>query len=302
MFLEEEVGGKRDEQLPWRLTLPPTPKLDFQYHCKQCWTNVLASDKLFPSSALFSSHLFFPCESTSAYTDASRAAWMPSSLCTAGMVSLHWGTFSTPGFPDFPACGQRAARCWVTEVPIPRSWITKTVKVCSPKARFHGTSSTKASNSCSAMKCDGFVLIFSQRLHSCEEWWWMVHSLQHGNHWLCWDLSADILAKESKAESAGCKRDGASGRLWGEHFPHALKDWLLLYQDSRWDTLLAVCFKVALEIPHWVVSVRRLIFQEKLWKGDRKGLTLKGFFLFNKQETLNKPGNPPLKFDTLASS
>lgn len=36
--------------------------------------------------------------------------------------------------------------------------------------------------------------------------------------------------------------------------------------------------------------------------GQWEGLDFEGFFLFNKQETLNKPGNSPFKFDMLASS
>lgn len=52
------VVGTRAERQSWRVTSPPPPKVGFQYHPEQCWTNVLASDKLFPSSAPFPSHPF----------------------------------------------------------------------------------------------------------------------------------------------------------------------------------------------------------------------------------------------------
>lgn len=60
MFLEEEVGGKRDEQLPWRLTLPPTPKLDFQYHSSNAGQMFWQVTNCFPDHPCSLPTFFFP--------------------------------------------------------------------------------------------------------------------------------------------------------------------------------------------------------------------------------------------------
>lgn len=96
-----------------------------------------------------------PCEMTSAYTDAPKPAWMPSSLHADGMMSLFWWTTSPLELMDFPACRQRAVWCCVTEASAHTSWIMKTAKAHSPISMFYEATSTHS---------------HSRHLWCCEMW------------------------------------------------------------------------------------------------------------------------------------
>lgn len=164
---------------------------------------------------------------------------------------------------------------------------------------------SQAANSCRDMACAGFVLTFSQRLHSSPQswskaWWWMVQPLQPlpllGP--FCW-----YLGKGKQRWICWVQKGWHKQQFTGSIFPMLWRTGWYFISIVGWDPLLAIGYKVALEILHSEQSLSEGRFPRKNFqKGNGKGLTSKVFSLFNKQETLNKSGNCPFKFDTLASS